>query len=176
MCGAMVVVKWSASTLMIWVWNTLMKPLVFSVKCCLQRTGPFLLSPLHDRFWLGIYQGLIKRWLTWTICSRTTASWRSSTWKMQHSHSPLVDTRFSSCGLHCLVNLPLRSMCNNTHVGVMHNPGKDRILIKLYQMNLKYCKRQKILRKWQYFAKSGHTAHDRNLRSVLSEEFPKILC
>ena len=31
------------------------------------------------------------------------------------ARGPLVDTRFSGCGLHCLVNLPRNSLCNNTH-------------------------------------------------------------
>ena len=36
---------------------------------------------------------------------------------------PLVDTRFSGCGLHCLVNIPRNSLCNNTHAGVVYDPS-----------------------------------------------------
>ena len=35
----------------------------------------------------------------------------------------LVDTRFSGCSLHCLVNVPRQQMCNNTHAGVVHDPS-----------------------------------------------------
>ena len=34
----------------------------------------------------------------------------------------LVDTKFSGCSLHCLVNVPRVQMCNNTHAGVVHDP------------------------------------------------------
>ena len=34
----------------------------------------------------------------------------------------LVDTKFSGCSLHCLVNVPRRQICNNTHAGVTHDP------------------------------------------------------
>ena len=35
----------------------------------------------------------------------------------------LVDTRFSGCSLHCLVNVPRSQLCNNTHVDVTHAPS-----------------------------------------------------
>lgn len=35
----------------------------------------------------------------------------------------LVDTRFSGCSLHCLVNVPRAQMCNNSHAGVVHDPS-----------------------------------------------------
>lgn len=35
----------------------------------------------------------------------------------------LVDTRFSGCSLHCLVNVPRSTICNNTHAGVIHDPS-----------------------------------------------------
>lgn len=34
-----------------------------------------------------------------------------------------VDTRFSGCGLHCLVNLPRNQLCNNTHAGIVNDPS-----------------------------------------------------
>ena len=34
----------------------------------------------------------------------------------------LVDTKFSGCSLHCLVNVPRKQICNNTHAGVTHDP------------------------------------------------------
>ncbi len=35
----------------------------------------------------------------------------------------LVDTSFSGCGLHCLVNVPRASVCNNTRAAVVHDPS-----------------------------------------------------
>jgi len=39
------------------------------------------------------------------------------------AHGPLVDIRFSGCGLHCLVNIPRNTLCNNTHAGVVYDPS-----------------------------------------------------
>ena len=33
-----------------------------------------------------------------------------------------VDTRFSGCTLHCLVNVPRHQVCNNTEIGVLKDP------------------------------------------------------
>ena len=37
--------------------------------------------------------------------------------------SNLIDTRFPSCRLHCLVNIQRSSLCNNTHGGVIRDPS-----------------------------------------------------
>ena len=34
-----------------------------------------------------------------------------------------VDTRFSGCTLHCLVDIPRSQLCNNTMTGVLHDPS-----------------------------------------------------
>ena len=35
----------------------------------------------------------------------------------------LVDTRFSGCGLHCLINIPRQGLCSNTHKNNTHDPS-----------------------------------------------------
>ena len=37
--------------------------------------------------------------------------------------SETVDTRFSGCTLHCLVNIPRNQLCNNTETGVTFDPS-----------------------------------------------------